>query len=76
MMPQNMIQRRLEIIQWILGGYSNHEIEKKTGHCHKLCGGIRKSLKENPGALFVCKQHALEAQKDIHKPFLQLELRT
>jgi transposase len=57
MMPQSMIQRRLEIIQFILRGHSNHQIEKNTGHCHKLCAAIRKSLTENPGAMFVQEAH-------------------
>ena len=50
MMPQSMMEVRAQIITLISMGYSNYQIEKQTGNCHKLCARIRNQLKsgENP----------------------------
>jgi hypothetical protein len=46
-MPQSMLVRRCHISSLIAVGYTDYQIEKMTGHCHKLAKQIRMQIENN-----------------------------
>jgi transposase len=48
MLPKKMIDVRLFIVQLIMNGLTDSQIQKNYGHCHKFCAKIRRMLQTNP----------------------------